>query len=158
MVWWTSPTPWESEFPFPGSRTSTFIHTHTRRPAAGTLRSLGRPLACFPPRYSLHSPMVSYPVVSCFVEFLLTAVHTFFFFFTSVQDHCQNTIEHTGFPLRYAFPKHFPLLCVRRSTAVHCHSQNRSTLNTMLIVVSPCAPWTASAGSERIAVERTWQK
>jgi len=28
MIWWTGLAPWEFEFPFPGSHTSTFQHSH----------------------------------------------------------------------------------------------------------------------------------
>jgi len=30
MIWWTGLAPWEFEFPFPGSLTSTFLVDHGR--------------------------------------------------------------------------------------------------------------------------------
>jgi len=44
MIGWTGLAPWEFEFPFPGSLTSTFVYLFHTRPCMG--RCLGGELRC----------------------------------------------------------------------------------------------------------------
>ena len=45
MIWWTGLTPWEFEFPFPGSLTSTFLTGAKGAVAVGLARLVGRHIA-----------------------------------------------------------------------------------------------------------------